>query len=326
MATESLRLGLSLLLNPSFPKKQKQEPQQEQQQKLSKPVPPSKQLVFHISHLPKWMQLDPYIVHWYRPQLDSFEECFWSLFYLHNESINTWSHLLPGAYFVALLLMVEYWVSHLPFNVTLADVLAIQTYIAGTAGCLIFSAVFHATNAHSKEVATVFLKLDYLGIIMTISTTCTSMTYFGLYDSPFLQTTYISLTVFCAALVFWVTLDPRMDGVYAGHWRAAVFILLAASGLAPLCHVSLLEGVAGLEKFPLETLCVTCISYAVGTMVYVSRFPEKFWPQRFDLLGASHQVFHILVAFGQIVHLYGLRDSLIRCYLDNMLGNSVPGA
>lgn len=54
---------------------------------------------------------------------------------------------------------------------------------------------------------------------MTISTTCTSLTYFGLYDSLFLQSAYISLTVFGAALVFWLTLDPRMDGVYAGHWR-----------------------------------------------------------------------------------------------------------
>lgn len=131
MAAESLRLGLSLVLKPSSPKEQKP--------KLSNPIAPSKQLVFHISHLPKWMQLDPYIMYWYRPQLDSFEECFWSLFYLHNESINTWSHLLPGVYFIALLVMVEYWVSHLPFDVTLTDVLAIQTYIAGTAGCLIFS-------------------------------------------------------------------------------------------------------------------------------------------------------------------------------------------
>ncbi|KAI9039418.1 hemolysin-III family protein [Aspergillus affinis] len=318
MASESLRLGLSFLLKPSS--------QNEEKQKTPRPVAPVKQQVFHISHLPKWMQLDPYIMHWYRPQLDSFEDCFWSLFYLHNESINTWSHLLPGTYFVTLLLAVEYWVSHLPFDVTLADVLAIQSYIAGTAGCLIFSAVFHATNAHSEEVATVFLKLDYLGIIMTISTTCTSVTYFGLYDSPFLQMMYISFTVICATLVFWVALDPRMDGAHAGHWRAAVFLLLAASGLAPICHVSLLEGVAGLNKFPLETLSVTCTSYAVGTIVYISRFPERVWPLKFDLLGASHQIFHILVAFGQFVHLYGLRESLIQCHLDQVLRNPLSAA
>lgn len=117
--------------------------------------------------------------------------------------------------------------------------------------------------------------------------------------------------------------------------RAAVFILLAASGLGPICHVFFRDGVTALERFSLESLCVTCMSYAVGTIVYVSRFPEKFWPQKFDLFvrvssfshastdspaqGSSHQIFHILVAMGQIVHLYGLRDSLIRCYLDEVL-------
>ena len=144
MASESLRLGLSFLLKPSSPKAWKQ--------KYPRPVAPFKQQVFHISRLPKWMQFDPYIMHWYRPQLDSFEECFWSLFYLHNESINTWSHILPGAYFVALLPVVEYWVSHIPFDVSLADVLAIQSYIAGTAGCLIFSVSVGCVRAEMKIV------------------------------------------------------------------------------------------------------------------------------------------------------------------------------
>ncbi|THC92439.1 hypothetical protein EYZ11_008081 [Aspergillus tanneri] len=176
-------------------------------------------------------------------------------------------------YFAALILVVEYWASPLLFDAPFFDIMAIQMYVVGTAGCLLFSAAFHAANAHSEKIAAAFLKLDYLGIIMAISTTCISITYFGLYGSPFLQVT------------------------------ALVFFLLAASGLAPIFHVAVFEGTAGLEKFPLKSLSVTCSSYAVGTTAYVSRFPERFWPRRFDLLGASHQIFHILVAFGQIVHL-----------------------
>ncbi|KAA8642799.1 hemolysin-III family protein [Aspergillus tanneri] len=310
MAIESFRLGISFLLRPVSLGQNKPTPQ--------RPSPPSKDQIFHISQVPEWMQWDPYIVHGYRPQLGSFEDCFWSLFYLHNEFINTWSHLLPGLYFMALLVMAEYWISYVPLDVAFSDILAIQMYMAGSAGCLIFSAAFHATNARSQQVAAAFLKLDYLGIIITISTTCMSVTYFGLYHSAFLQAAYISLTAFCAAIVFWVILDPRMDGVHSGHLRATVFTLLATSGVAPILHVAAFEGAYGLKRFPLESLSVTLTSYAVGTAVYVSRFPEKFWSHRFDLLGASHQIFHVLIVFGHIVHLYGLRGVLVQCSLDTV--------
>lgn len=95
--------------------------------------------VIDISQTPGWMQWDPYIRHGYRTQLNSFPKCFWLLFYLHNESINTWSHILPGIYFLALLLAIDHWALQFPFQVPLPDLFAIQAYVAGTAGCLIFS-------------------------------------------------------------------------------------------------------------------------------------------------------------------------------------------
>ena len=45
--------------------------------------------------------------------------------------------------------------------------------------------------------------------------------------------------------------------------RATVFILLAASGLAPILHVSCAEGSAGLLRIPLNSLVLACTSYAV---------------------------------------------------------------
>ncbi|KAE8354429.1 HlyIII-domain-containing protein [Aspergillus coremiiformis] len=309
MATTFLRLSVSYLLDPLPPKGAEKKSSDE-------PEPPRKQNVFHISEIPRWMQWDPYILHGYRAQLDSFERCFWSLFYLHNESINTWSHMLPGLYFLTVLLAIDYWITQLPLEVPVADILAIQTYVAGTAGCLIFSAAFHATNAHSPEVAHAFLKLDYLGIVLTISTTCISVAYFGLYGEPAMQALYIVFTIFSAVMAFWVALDRRMDGARAGPWRATVFFFLAASGLAPICHVAWNEGWSGLTRIPLDSLSVTCTSYAIGTAAYVTRFPEKFWPERFDLIGASHQIFHILVAFGQMVHLFGLREVLLRVHMN----------
>ena len=64
--------------------------------------------------------------------------------------------------------------------------------------------------------------------------------------------------------------------------RATVFILLAASGLAPIFHVSCAECSAGLLRIPLNSLVLACTSYAVGTAAYVTRCPKKYWAERFD--------------------------------------------
>lgn len=40
------------------------------------------------------------------------------------------------------------------------------------------------------------------------------------------------------------------------------------------------------------------LSYGLGVVVYISRFPERFWPGTFDIFGSSHQIWHIFVLMG----------------------------
>ena len=63
-------------------------------------------LLYH--QLPHWMKVDPYIKRGYRRELNSFTDCFWSLFYPHNELVNTWSHLLPAMCYLPLLLGIDF--------------------------------------------------------------------------------------------------------------------------------------------------------------------------------------------------------------------------
>ena len=44
----------------------------------------------------------------------------------------------------------------------------------------------------------------------------------------------------------------------------------------------------------------------MGAGVYACRFPERWFPIQFDFLGASHQVFHIMVIFAGLAHYRGL--------------------
>lgn len=128
----SLRLALTCFLTPSPPKAT-------ENFHAANTEPPQKKQVFHASEIPEWIQWDPYIQHGYRTQLNSFKQCFLSLFYMHNESVNTWSHIVLEISFLILLLAIDYWIAQLPFKVPFSDMLAIQSYVAGTAGCLVFS-------------------------------------------------------------------------------------------------------------------------------------------------------------------------------------------
>lgn len=57
----------------------------------------------HYYHeLDEWQQDNHFIKSGYVKQTNSYKECFKSLTYLHNESVNIYSHLLP--------LSISFWV------------------------------------------------------------------------------------------------------------------------------------------------------------------------------------------------------------------------
>ena len=95
-------------------------------------------LTFNFEDIPPWMQNDPFIRRGYRKQLNLFTECFRSLFYLHNESINTWSHLLAAVCFFIVIVKPRYAITQRT-KASSTDKNVILMYNMGTAGCLLFS-------------------------------------------------------------------------------------------------------------------------------------------------------------------------------------------
>jgi adiponectin receptor len=93
----------------------------------------------HINNIPGWMQADPYIQLGYRAQTDSFLACLFSLFYPHNEFVNSWSHLIRAIFYATLLLSRASSVLFVDVDVSSTDARIVQMYIAGTSACLFFS-------------------------------------------------------------------------------------------------------------------------------------------------------------------------------------------
>lgn len=181
------------------------------------------QHILHYDQLPEWRKVDSYIRYGYRRELNSFTDCFWSLFYKHNELVNTWSHLLPALGYLVLLLGLDFWSLHSDIKVSRTDNVFFQFYIAATAGCLSLSAVYHGTNTHSEIISRNFLKLDYLGIVLGIVGTNVSSTYFGLYGNLSLQRLYFVLIVVCSVFATRNLLRDDIDGPGAAPRRYILF-------------------------------------------------------------------------------------------------------
>ena len=156
--------------------------------------------------LPAWQQDNHFIRSGYRPASASFKKSFASLGYIHNESVNIYSHLLGAILFSVIGLVLYTAIEPRYESATTSDVLAFGCFFAGAALCLGMSATFHSTMNHSPSVARFGNKLDYMGIVFLISGSFIPSVFYGFYCHPHLQEFY--WTMVCNTLPHPFRLTP----------------------------------------------------------------------------------------------------------------------
>lgn len=62
-----------------------------------------------------------------------------------------------------------------------------------------------------------------------------------------------------------------------------------------------------------------------GAAIYAARIPERWYPGRFDVWGASHQIMHVLVVCGAVSHSVGLLKALDYWDHEKSTGVARPG-
>ena len=77
--------------------------------------------------------------------------------------------------------------------------------------------------------------------------------------------------------------------------RVSLFVLLGISGLIPAIDLALTQGLSiAVEKYESVVLKVV-LPVLGGALVYASKFPERWSPGRFDFVGSSHNLWHLVV-------------------------------
>ena len=94
----------------------------------------------------------------------------------------------------------------------------------------------------------------------------------------------------------YVTMNPRFRTPQYRPFRAGMFIGLGVSGVLPVLHGLTIYTYKEMnERMGLNWMLLQGVLYIVGAGLYAARVPERWCPGRFDLVGASHQIFHCFV-------------------------------
>ena len=243
--------------------------------------------------LPSWYVDNPHLLTGYRPVRASVRACLRSVlpWPVHNETVNIWTHLL-GAVAAAGCLWGEAqrWMCGDGGD----DALFLALYLAGAVAVLGGSAVAHTMFCHSESVCAGCLRADYACIALYLAGWCAAALHFARLGDvgPYQAVAGLGF-VACAARAAW---DPHFfdlgDGPLAN--RLLTFAAPVVAGLAvPLVRSARLRGFVGLHA----------LAAGPGLAAYALRIPERWFPRRFDLFGASHQLWHLGVLAGLWVSL-----------------------
>jgi adiponectin receptor len=75
--------------------------------------------------------------------------------------------------------------------------------------------------------------------------------------------------------------------------RATVFVGMGVFSFFPIMHGVYIYGFWGVEeRMGLRWSLLQGVLYVVGTAIFALCVPERWYPGRFDLVGASHQIMH----------------------------------
>jgi adiponectin receptor len=149
-----------------------------------------RKLVVLWDELPSWQQDNHYILSGYRPQTNSYTGSAKSLGYIHNETVNIYSHLIGAIAALVGGLTSFYLLQPRYQTATKEDVLVFGCYFGGAVACLGMSATYHTIQNHSPEVSSFGNKLDYLGIVFLIWGSFIPVLYYGFQAEPQLIRTY----------------------------------------------------------------------------------------------------------------------------------------
>lgn len=248
---------------------------------------------------PHFVVGNKFIITNYRPHLP-FLQLLLSVFSLHNETFNVWSHLIGSMCMTALLVWFVWVPETTPCHVPKWPLIA---YTTSTILCFTASWWAHLTGPLNKRYNAIVFKLDYLGIILTTMAHFLPVSfYMFVNESSTMRIMYV-LVPSCMGLV--LTTFATSNAFRRASWipiRALCFAVYGSSTIVPLVHgvVKYWNDTCDLSRIGLSFLASDIVFNGLGALIYGRRYPERMYPQTFDMIGNSHNIMHVCAVGGLV--------------------------
>jgi len=280
---------------------------------------PINAVVRHWNHLsfkklPGWMKDNEYLQFGHRPELNSFTECFKSIFGIHSETGNIWTHLIGFVAFVTatIIFYVKPLCDQCHSDIELREKLIFLFFFIGAILCLGLSSLFHTVCCHSEHVSKLFCKLDYVGISLLTVGSFVPWIYYGFYCQLAPKIVYLSIISVLGVGTIIVTMMDRFSTSEYRPIRAILFVCLGGFGFVPTVHFLIISGWnAALVEASIHRVLIMGGLYIIGAVLYGCRIPERFLPGKCDIWFQSHQIFHVLVIAAAFVHYHGMQNMAV---------------
>jgi adiponectin receptor len=265
----------------------------------------------HHEKLPSWMKDNEHLHFGHRPELPSALECFRSIFRIHTETGNIWTHLIGFVTFVILTIIfyIQPLCATCKLDINLSEKLIFLCFFIGAIVCLGCSALFHTMSCHSPSVSAIFSRLDYAGIAILIVGSIIPWLYYGFYCQFYFKMTYIIAVSIFGILTIILTLMEQFNRPEYRTFRAITFVGLALLSSTPVIHYMIVKGFySSIMEVSMQCTLIMGALYLTGAILYAARIPERFIPGKCDIWFQSHQIFHVLVIVAAFVHYQGISE------------------
>ncbi|ORZ34374.1 hemolysin-III related-domain-containing protein [Catenaria anguillulae PL171] len=262
--------------------------------------------VYSFDQVPHYLQDNPCIRTHYRAGY-TYAQAWKSMFFLHNEFGNIWTHGLGLLAFLGLIASTHLF---LPAQQAMwSDHLVFVVYLLSACACFLFSTCFHTHYCNGRSAYVLFGCLDYAGISILICGSSVIVTYYTHYCDSFLRTFYLVALISVSFVGIIGPMFPIWPTARFRVWRTLIYIGSGVLSGLPVIHFLIVSGIPkGIPWWALHGWLLMGATYIGGAVIYATKIPERWFPGCFDIFGHSHQWWHICVVMAASIHLYSAID------------------
>lgn len=220
--------------------------------------------------LPEWYVVNPYVKTGYR-QPTTPSRAFISAFEWHNETLNIYTHFLPGLFWLYIsftCVKEDYYVN----ANTLTKAVILYSY-AGASYMALASGIAHTFHIVDKRWSQVSWKLDFTGIILVNLSHQILDTYILFYTYPAILR--IAIMTECIFALFCV--KDIITTHTKSQWRIIYPLISSTVLTTPAFLVSYIGESTVLHKMALSSLRCSTMVLIAGGVFLLGKFPERFW-------------------------------------------------